>query len=93
MIEAAHKAPGGLIRVTARVRDGRIDDLTLSGDFTILPKFAPGALELALRGTSLDANAIQARAEEVYRTMAIQSPGMTVEDLTKAVMLLSQPAQ
>ncbi len=93
VIEAAHKAPGGLIRVTARVRDGRIDDLTLSGDFTILPKFAPGALELALRGTSLDANAIQARAEEVYRTMAIQSPGMTVEDLTKAVMLLNQPAQ
>ena len=93
VIEAAHKAPGGLIRVTARVRDGRIDDLTLSGDFTILPKFAPGALELALRGTLLDANAIQARAEEVYRTMAIQSPGMTVEDLTKAVMLLNQPAQ
>jgi hypothetical protein len=33
-----------------RVRDERIDDLTLSGDFTILPKFATGALELVLRG-------------------------------------------
>jgi lipoate---protein ligase len=88
VIEAAHKAQGGLIRVTARVREGRIDDLTLSGDFTMLPKFAPGALELALRGTALEADAIQARIAEVYRTVAIQSPGVTVDDLTSAVMLL-----
>ncbi|MBI5301038.1 MAG: lipoate--protein ligase family protein [Chloroflexi bacterium] len=93
VIEAAHKAPGGLIRVTARVREGRIDDLTLSGDFTMMPKFAPGALELALRGTALDPNAIKTRTEEVYRTLAIQSPGMTVDDLTNAVMLLNQPVQ
>ncbi len=90
VIEAAHKAPGGLIRVTARVRDGRIDDVTLSGDFTMLPKFAPGALELALRGTALDAGAVQARVAEVYHAVAIQSPGVTVEDLTTAVMLLKQ---
>jgi lipoate-protein ligase A len=92
VIEAAHKAPGGLIRVTARTRAGRIDDVTLSGDFTMLPKFAPGALELALRGTALDMNAVKARAEEVYRNLAIQSPGMTVDDLTHAVMLLDQSA-
>jgi lipoate-protein ligase A len=88
VLEAAHKAPGGLIRVTARVRDGRIDDVTLSGDFTMLPKFAPGALELALRGTALDAGAVKARVEEVYRAIVVQSPGVTVDDLTNAVMLL-----
>ncbi len=88
--EVAHKAQGGLIRVTARVRKGRIDDLTLSGDFTMLPKFAPGAIELALRGTALDANVVKARIAEVYRTVAIQSPGVTVDDLTTAVMLLKQ---
>lgn len=86
--EVAHKAPGGLVRVTARVRDGRIDDVTLSGDFTVLPKFATGVLELALRGTALDAVAVKSRVEEVYRTVAIQSPGVTVDDLTNAVMLL-----
>jgi len=90
VVEAAHKAPGGLIRITARVRDGRIDDVTLSGDFTMLPKFAPGALELALRGTALDAGAVQARIAEVYHAVVIQSPGVTVEDLTTAVMLLKQ---
>ncbi len=88
--EAAHKAPGGLVRVTARVRQGRIDDLTLSGDFTMLPKFAPGALELALRGVALDAGAVRARVQEVYHSLAIQSPGVTTDDLTTAVMLVVQ---
>jgi lipoate-protein ligase A len=90
VLEVAHKAPGGLIRVTARVHEGRIDDLTLSGDFTMLPKFAPGALELALRGTALDADSIKARVAEVYRTVAIQSPGVTADDWTSAMMLLKQ---
>jgi lipoate---protein ligase len=90
VLETAHKAPGGLIRVTARVREGRIDDLTLSGDFTMLPKFAPGALELALRGAALEAESIKSRIVEAYRTVAIQSPGVTVDDLTNAVMLLKQ---
>ncbi len=90
VIEAAHKAPGGLIRVTARVREGRIDDLTLSGDFTMAPKFAPGAIELALRGCALEASAIQTRLAEVYRALDIASPGVTVEDVTTAVMALQQ---
>lgn len=90
VLEAAHKAPGGLIRVTARIRAGRIDDMTLSGDFTMLPKFAPGALELGLRGTALDATAVKARLADVYRSVGIQSPGVTVDDLTHALMLLGQ---
>ncbi len=90
VIEVAHKAPGGLIRVTARVREGRLDDLTLSGDFTMLPKFAPGALELALRGTALEVDAVRARIAEVYASVAVQSPGVSVDDLTTAVMLLKQ---
>ena len=89
VLEAAHKAPGGLIRVTARVRDGRIDDVTLSGDFTMLPQFAPGALELALRDTALRADAVQARVGEVYRSVGIQSPGVTPDDLTNAVLRLT----
>jgi lipoate---protein ligase len=88
--EVSSKTPGGLVRVTARIRDGRIDDVTLSGDFTMLPKFAPGALELALRGSALEASAIQARIEEVYRSLAVQAPGLTVADLTKVFLLLAQ---
>ena len=90
VIEVAYKAAGGLIRVTARVREQRIDDLTLSGDFTMLPKFALGALELALRGAALDADAIKARIVEVYRGVGIQSPGVTADDVTRAVRMLVQ---
>ncbi len=90
VLETAHKAPGGLIRVTARVREGRIDDVTLSGDFTMLPKFAPGALELALRGTTLNADSVRARIEDVYRSVGIQSPGVNVDDLTHVLVLLAQ---
>ena len=90
VIEAAHKAQGGLIRVTARVREGRIDDLALSGDFTMIPKFAPGAIELALRGTALDANVVKSRIAEAYTIVGIQSPGVTVDDLTTVVMMLRQ---
>ncbi len=90
VLEVAAKTPGGLVRVTARVRDGRIDDVTLSGDFTMLPKFASGALELALRGTALEPEAIRSRIQEVYRSLAVQSPGLDVGDLTNAIMLLAQ---
>ncbi len=88
VLEIAHKVPGGLIRVTARIREGRIDDLTFSGDFTMLPKFAPGALELAVRGTALERGAVKARIKDVYDTVRIQSPGVSVDDLTNAVMML-----
>jgi lipoate-protein ligase A len=84
------KTSGGLVRVTARLYDGRIDDVTLSGDFTMLPKFATGMLERALRGVSLEVNAIRARIEDMYRNNCIESPGLTTGDLTNAIMLLSQ---
>lgn len=88
LLEAAYKAPGGLIRATARLREGRIDDLSLSGDFTMLPSFAVGALEQALRGSALEAAPIQARVAEFYQRLAVQSPGVAIEDWTAALMAL-----
>lgn len=87
--EVAFKTPGGLVRATARLLDGRIDDVTLSGDFAMLPQSALGALEAALRGTTLEAGVIRARIEEVYGRLAIQSPGLTADDWTNVLMLLA----
>ncbi len=84
--EGVHKAPGGLIRATARVREDRIDDLTLSGDFTMIPAFAVGALEQALRGVKLEEEAIAPKVAEFYRALSVQSPGVAVEDWVSAVM-------
>ena len=88
LIEAAYKAPGGLIRATARLREGRIDDITLSGDFTMLPASAVGTLEQALRGVALEAEPIRARVVEFYRGLPVQSPGVDIADWVKAVLAL-----
>jgi lipoate-protein ligase A len=92
LVESAYKAPGGLIRVTAQLRHGRIVDLTLSGDFSLLPAFGMGAIEQALRGIALDADACACRIDEVYRALNLQSPGLTTDDIARAVALLLQPA-
>lgn len=92
LVEAAYKAKGGLIRATARLRQERIDDLTLSGDFTMLPAFAVGALEQALRGVTLESDPVQARVAEFYQNLAVQSPGVEVEDWVQAIMALKGQA-
>lgn len=86
VVEAAFKAPGGLIRVTARLRKGRIDDLSISGDFTLLPAFAVGALEQAVRGLTTRRESLMARIQEVYRALGVQSPGVTPDDFTTAIL-------
>lgn len=92
LAEAAFKSPGGLIRATARLREGRIDDITLSGDFTMLPSFAVGALEQALRGAALDGGAVRAKVTEFYRGLPVQSPGVGVEDWVNAIMAIKGQA-
>lgn len=87
VVEAAFKAPGGLIRVTVRLREGRIDDLSISGDFTLLPTFALGSLEQAVRGLTARKESLLARIQDVYQSINLQSPGVTAEDFATAILL------
>ena len=84
--EGRHKAPGGLIHAVVCVRDGRIDDLALSGDFTMLPASGIALLERAGRGLDLDRKAILGRFEQVYHAARLESPLVTPEDFADAVM-------
>jgi lipoate---protein ligase len=93
LVETAFKAQGGLIRVIARLRAGRIDDVSISGDFTLLPSFALGALEQSLRGLSATPETLKAKIEEAYYRLSIQSPGVTPEDFTAAIMNAVTPPQ
>jgi lipoate-protein ligase A len=93
IVETAFKAQGGLIRVIARLCDGRIDDVTLSGDFTLLPAFALGALEQALRGVAATPETLKSKMEEAYYRLSIQSPGVTPADFTTAIMNAVAPPQ
>jgi len=86
VVEAALKAPGGLIRVTVRLRQGHIDDLSFSGDFTLLPSFALGSLEQAVRGLRASGDALSARLHSAYQLLNIQSPGVTADDFTTVIL-------
>ena len=88
MAEAERKAPGGLIRVTARLREDVIDDLTLSGDFTFHPQHLLEALEASLRDRRLDADALVDAIDAFYRSHGVQSPGVSPQDLAAAVLML-----
>jgi lipoate-protein ligase A len=86
VVEGAYKAPGGLIRATARLREDRIDALELSGDFTMFPAAAVGALQEAADGAPLARAALLERFAAAYRERAIESPGVTPEHLVDAVL-------
>ncbi len=86
VVEAARKAPGGLVRVTARLREERIDDLSFSGDFTLLPTSGVSSLEESVRGLSVQDETVLGRFQDVYRVAGIQSPGVTPEDFAATLL-------
>ncbi len=77
--ESALKAPGGLIRATVRVREGRIDDLSISGDFTILPRSTVPEIEEAARDAAADPGLFLEIVRKRYRENEAQSPGLAPE--------------
>lgn len=89
--EAAHKAPGGLIRATVTERDGLLDDIVLSGDFFCYPPEALPALERALVGVPLDEEALGARISLFLTERSARLPGIAPGDLAKAIALTQQP--
>jgi lipoate---protein ligase len=92
VVGSSLKTPGGLVRVTARLRGGFLDDISISGDFTVVPRTAVREIERALRGAAPDRAAVLAIVEERYRTLAIEAPGLAPEDWAEAVSLAADPA-
>lgn len=86
VVEADRKAPGGLIRVTARLREKRIEDLSISGDFTLLPTTALRELEQATCGLPAERDLLLEAIQAAYTSSGIQSPGVTPEDFTQAIL-------
>ncbi|MCB1346061.1 MAG: lipoate--protein ligase family protein [Rhodobacter sp.] len=92
LTEAAHKAPGGMIRVNLLARDGAVADLVISGDFTCLPPMGADALAAALKGTALTADALAQAAEAAIDTLGIEMPGVGPADLAAAIMAAAPEA-
>jgi len=92
VVESSLKTPGGLVRVTARLRGGRIDDVSISGDFTVFPRTAVRAFEQALLGSSPDRRAVLTIIERTYGALAIESPGVAPADWAEAMALAAGSA-
>lgn len=92
LTEAAHKAPGGLIRTSLLDREGTIGDLVISGDFTCLPPEGVDRLAEALRGTELVHYAVEEAARAAMQRLGLEMPGVAAGDIATAVMAAVHPA-
>lgn len=78
-----HKAPGGLVRATTEVQEGRIEAVALSGDFFFYPQEKLSGLEAALVG--VQQNEAEAAVARYYEAEAIESPGVTPADFARVL--------
>ncbi|MCR4395801.1 MAG: lipoate--protein ligase family protein [Candidatus Saccharicenans sp.] len=93
--EVDHKAPGGLIRLTARTRtDGEtiiLDSVWISGDFTVIPKEGVAQLEQALAGVPIDQDIIAGRISRLLGPGQVQCPGLELQDWVAAITKIGRP--
>jgi lipoate-protein ligase A len=86
VVYGLHKARGGLIRATEAVSKERIENITLSGDFTFFPKEQLIGLEESLGKVPLDEENITQTVETFYEGKEIESPGVESKDITRTIL-------
>ncbi len=86
MKQGIHKSKGGLIRSFVTAENGKIKEISLSGDFFLFPEEALFKILENLKGTPLKRDDIQKNIEETYEKEKIQSPGTAPSDFAEAIM-------
>ena len=81
-----HKAKGGLIRTVEEVSEGRLEEITISGDFTFFPKEQLIGLEESLEKTPLKEEKIIERVETFYEERGVESPGVESKDFATTIL-------
>jgi lipoate-protein ligase A len=81
-----HKAKGGLIRTIEQLSEKRLEDITISGDFTFFPKEGLLGLEKSLEKTPLKEEKIIERVEAFYEERGIESPGVESKDFATTIL-------
>jgi lipoate-protein ligase A len=81
-----HKARGGLIRTAEEISGGRIEDISISGDFTFYPKEGLDGLEGSLEKVSLEEEKIVERVETYYEKKKVESPGVESKDFATTIL-------
>ena len=78
VIQKLHKSRGGLIRADYEILDGRLKNVTISGDFFCYP--AGGILRLESELEARMTSEIREVIEALYFANALEIPGVAVED-------------
>jgi lipoate-protein ligase A len=86
LLYGLHKAKGGLIRSIEEVSERRLEDITISGDFTFYPKEHLDGLERSLEKVSLEEDRIIKRVENYYEDKKIESPGVDSKDFATTIL-------
>ena len=86
LTESTWKAPGGLVRVHLLGRDGKIENLMISGDFTCLPPDGVYRLTARLTGAPLVLEPLLQTIEDVVKDLGLQMPGVSAFDLATAIV-------
>jgi len=86
VVYGLHKAKGGLIRTTEAVSEERIEDITISGDFTFFPKEQLIGLEESLEKVPLEEEKIAETVETFYEGREIESPGVESKDIAQTIL-------
>jgi lipoate-protein ligase A len=81
-----HKARGGLIRTAEEISRGKIEDITISGDFTFYPKESLSGLEGSLEKVPLDEDKIIERVETFFEEEGVESPGVESKDVAATIL-------
>jgi lipoate-protein ligase A len=85
IIEGVFKAPGGLVRVTAEILGDRLQDVLISGDFSMRPSDAIAKIEDALKGTKINQNILKTKITEIFQQFEIEAPGITPQDIARTI--------
>lgn len=80
MLESSYKAPGGLLRVTLRTVDGKIDDVLFSGDFTVSPANALKDIGKEFIGSTMQMSELQRRIKSGFEKSKFDMPGVSPAD-------------
>ena len=91
LVSGAWKAPGGLVRADATLRDGRLEGVELTGDFFIFPHEALEELEAVLAGAPFERGGVERAAATVLARADVEALGLGPADIANA--LLGPPFQ
>ena len=84
--QGIHKSKGGLIRSFVTTENGRIKEISISGDFFLFPEESFFKIAKELKGVNANRVDVEHKIEDIYIREKIQSPGTSPADFTESIM-------